>query len=150
MWIWIKILLKFALKCPINNVPALVRMNLQHGVFWLTFRSWAGFSWNIWKMPNSYEMHSTWVHCSLFYCGYVMSPSSSDPRASCRVREIAGCACAGKPLVSDLGMHHGTCVTHVPWCMSGSLTRGGRGNVPGTPGACPTLNYTYLARGPIP
>ena len=46
-----------------------------------------------------------------------------------------GCACAGnagnifthrpfqrKPLVSDPGMHHGTCVTHVPWCMSGSLT----------------------------
>ena len=32
-----------------------------------------------------------------------------------------------KPLVSDPGMHHGTCVTHVPWCMSGSLTRGGRG-----------------------
>ena len=30
-----------------------------------------------------------------------------------------------KPLVSDPGMHHGTCVTHVPWCMSGSLTRGG-------------------------
>ena len=27
-----------------------------------------------------------------------------------------------KPLVSDSGMHHGTCVTHVPWCMSGSLT----------------------------
>ena len=31
----------------------------------------------------------------------------------------------GKPLVSDPGMHHGTCVTHVSWCMSGSLTRGG-------------------------
>ena len=27
-----------------------------------------------------------------------------------------------KPLVSDPGMHHGTCVTNVPWCMSGSLT----------------------------
>ena len=26
-----------------------------------------------------------------------------------------------EPLVSDPGMHHGTCVTHVPWCMSGSL-----------------------------
>ena len=26
--------------------------------------------------------------------------------------------------ISDLGMHHGTCVTHVPWCMPGSLTRG--------------------------
>ena len=25
-----------------------------------------------------------------------------------------------KPLVNDLGMHHGTCVTHVPWRMSGS------------------------------
>ena len=30
-----------------------------------------------------------------------------------------------KPLVSDPRMHHGTCVTHVRWCMSGSLTLGG-------------------------
>ena len=28
------------------------------------------------------------------------------------------------PLVSDPDMHHGTCVTHVPWCMSGLLTIG--------------------------
>ena len=41
-----------------------------------------------------------------------------------------------KPLVSDPGMHHGTCVTHVPWCMSGSLTWGDGENVPGIPGAC--------------
>ena len=33
-------------------------------------------------------------------------------------------------------MHHGTCVTHVPWCMSGSLTCGDGKNVPGIPGAC--------------
>ena len=26
--------------------------------------------------------------------------------------------------VSDPDMHHGTCVTHVPWCMSGSPTSG--------------------------
>ena len=26
--------------------------------------------------------------------------------------------------VSDPDMHHGTCVTHVPWCMPGSLTCG--------------------------
>ena len=26
------------------------------------------------------------------------------------------------PRVSDPDMYHGTCVTHVPWCMSGSLT----------------------------
>ena len=28
------------------------------------------------------------------------------------------------PWVSDPDMHHGTCVTHVPWCMLGSLTSG--------------------------
>ena len=33
-------------------------------------------------------------------------------------------------------MHHGTCVTHVPWCMSGSLTCDDGENVPGIPGAC--------------
>ena len=69
--------------------------------------------------------------------------------ASYQIHKIAGCACAGnagnvfprrrfkrKPLVSDPGMHHGTCVTHVPWCMSGSLTCGDGENVPGIPGAC--------------
>ena len=28
------------------------------------------------------------------------------------------------PRVSGPDMHHGTCVTHVPWCMLGSLTSG--------------------------
>ena len=28
------------------------------------------------------------------------------------------------PWVSDPDMHRGTCVTHVPWCMPGSLTSG--------------------------
>ena len=80
--------------------------------------------------------------------------------ASCQIRKIAGCACAGnagnvspkrlqrKSLVSDPGVHHGTCVTHVPWCMSGSLTHGGGENVPGIPGACATYNFAYLVRGP--
>ena len=45
-------------------------------------------------------------------------------------------------------MHHGMCVTHVPWCMSGSLTRGGGEYVPGIPGACATCNFAYLVRGP--
>ena len=34
-------------------------------------------------------------------------------------------------IVSDPGLHHGTCVTHVSWCMSGWLTRGGGENGPG-------------------
>ena len=53
-----------------------------------------------------------------------------------------------KPLVSDPGMHHGTCVKYVPWCLSGSLTSGGGENVPGIPGACATRNFAYLVRGP--
>ena len=51
-------------------------------------------------------------------------------------------------LDSDPGMHHGTCVTHVPWCMSGSLTGGGGENVPGIPGTCATRTFMYLVRGP--
>ena len=54
-----------------------------------------------------------------------------------------------KPLVSDPDMHHGTCVTHVPWCISGSLNRGGGENVPGIPGASATRNFSYLVRGPL-
>ena len=38
-----------------------------------------------------------------------------------------------KPLVSDRGMHHGTCVTHAMWCMSVSLTRGSGESFPAFP-----------------
>ena len=51
-----------------------------------------------------------------------------------------------KPLISYPGMHHGTCVTHVPRCMSGSLTRGGGESNPGIPGACATLLFANLSR----
>ena len=44
-------------------------------------------------------------------------------------------------------MHHGTCVTHVPRCVSGSLTHGGGEKVPDIPDACTTRNFTYLIRG---
>ena len=53
-----------------------------------------------------------------------------------------------KPLVSDPGMHHGTCITDVPWCILGSLTHDGGENVHGVPGACATRSFTYLERGP--
>ena len=51
-----------------------------------------------------------------------------------------------KPLVSDPGVHHVTCVTYVPWCLSGSLTRSGGESIPG---ACANRNLTYLASGPL-
>ena len=68
-------------------------------------------------------------------------------RRECRER-ISRHRLQRKPLVSDPGMHHGTCVTHVPWCMSESLARGGGENVSGIPGACANRNFTYLVRGP--
>ena len=71
---------------------------------------------------------------------------SLGPWTSYQIRKIAGCACArnagnvfprrrfqSKPLVSDPGMHHGTCATHVPWCMSGSLTCGDGKTFPAFP-----------------
>ena len=83
--------------------------------------------------------------------------------ASCQIRKIVGCACTGNAgnifSTTDFkgnrqlaipALHHGTCVTHVPWCMSGSLTSGGGENVPSIPGACATRNFTYLLRGPWP
>ena len=51
--------------------------------------------------------------------------------ASCQIRKIAGEHASGmlgtfspSPQVSDPDMHQGTCVTHVPWCIPGSLTSG--------------------------
>ena len=57
------------------------------------------------------------------------------------------------PRVSDPDMHHGMCVTHVPWYIPGSLTSSfrwsrWRGNVPGITVACATHNFAYLVRGP--
>ena len=57
------------------------------------------------------------------------------------------------PRVSDPDIHHGTCVTHVAWCIPGSLTSGFLWsrwweNVPDIPSACATRIFTYLARDP--
>ena len=79
--------------------------------------------------------------------------------ASYQVRKIVDCACAGIagkvfPATNFKGnrglaidMHHGTCVTHMLWCMSGSVTRGGEKN--SIPGACATCNFVYMARVPL-
>ena len=49
-------------------------------------------------------------------------------RASWQIRKIVGCACAGNVgnvfPATDPDVHHGTCMTHLPWCMPGSLTSG--------------------------
>ena len=54
-----------------------------------------------------------------------------SPWASYQIRKIAGAHAPGMPgtfspslQASDPDMHHGACVTHVPWCKPGSLTSG--------------------------
>ena len=75
--------------------------------------------------------------------------------AKLRVAHAPGMPATFSPTlpVRDPDMHHGTCVTHVPWCMSGSLTSGflwsrWRGKRSRYPGACATRTFTYLVRGP--
>ena len=48
-----------------------------------------------------------------------------------------------KPLVTDPGMHHGKCVTHVGIARKRSVIRNPYATV-----ACATRNFTHLARGP--
>ena len=110
----------------------------------------------VWKLFSFHRITSMELHDKdIFSCRYkyrrhcVRWCNMLTQWASYQIRKIACCACAGnagnvfprrrfqmKPLVSDPGMHPGTCVTHVPWCTSGSLTCGDGENVPGIPGAC--------------
>ena len=82
------------------------------------------------------------------------------PWASYQIRKIVGCAYIGNegnvfPATDFKGtasysypsMHHGTCATHMPWCMPRSLTRNGGENVPSIPGPCAIRNFAYLATG---
>ena len=78
-------------------------------------------------------MTGIWRHyCSMVFSNTLKFQSVGSSWASCQIWKIAGCACAGNAgnvffrpsMVSDLDMHHGTCVAHVPWCMPGSSTSG--------------------------
>ena len=78
------------------------------------------------------------------------------PWASYQIRKNADCARAGnagtfslsttsKEIASWQSRHAPRHVTHVPWCISGSLTRGGGENVPGILG-----RYYVSGKKPIP
>ena len=79
-----------------------------------------------------------------------------------QIPKITGCACAGNAgnafPATDFKRNHKlailACITarasHVPWCMSGSLTRGGGENDPSIPGAWATHTFAYVVRGQDP
>ena len=54
-----------------------------------------------------------------------------------------------EPLVSDPGMHHGTCVTHLPRCMSGTLTRDRR-EIPSRHSRCVHNPHFFFGKRPMP
>ena len=117
----------------------------------------------VWTKWLSWTMSELFHRYSPFKMGAEIEARSTDTRRDGSLTRYENCGlrmrreCRDcflrhrlqrKQLISDPGMRHGTCVTHVPWCMSGSLTRGGGENVPGISGACTTRNLTYLVRGP--
>ena len=89
-----------------------------------------------------------WDHIKVYYSDIIWASW-----VSYQIDNIASCACAGNagnaanvsPATDFKGNRK---LAHVPWCMSGSLTRGGGENVPGIPGAGATRNFTYLVRSP--
>ena len=112
---------------------------------------------SLWCMSTKKAtLYLVWCACCQMWRWKCRSPMSLLPDTwNCRLRMYLECQehfprhqLQRKPLVSDPGMHHDTCIMHVPWCMSGSLTHSDRENVSGIPGACAAHNFTYLARGP--
>ena len=77
------------------------------------------------------SLRNSWVEmCYKAYC-HSRSLHNLEMSTYGSLARYADCACTGNagnvfpvPRVSDSGMHHGTCMTHVPWCMPESLTRG--------------------------
>ena len=103
---------------------------------------------NYWKPPYCHYHRWPWClgivekecplqercYCSIvplyLYSWWVLLDGTSQ-WASCQLGKFPGAHAPGmpgtffpSPQVSDPDMHHGTCVTHVPWCMPGSLTSG--------------------------
>ena len=127
-----------------NLFPGVQLTINQHGVILACCRS--GDKWVSEPMmvyiTDAYMRHSASMDLlpDTQNCGLRLRRECREPFPRHRLKR--------KPLVSDPAMHHGTCVMHVPWCMSGSLTRGGWENVLGITGACATRDFTYLARSP--
>ena len=96
-----------------------VNVNYERIAVYVGSRFWAH---DLWISETPLSAHSG---------GQRTNHLTMAPWASCHIRKFAGAHVPGMPgtfspapQVSDLDMHHGTCVTHVPWCMPGSLTSG--------------------------
>ena len=117
---------------------------------------------NITNKRDQGGIRHKWMHCIGWSSKLLINLNHTNLEcAPYQIRKITGAHAPGilgtfpryrfqrKPLVNDPGKHRGTRVTHVAWCMPGSLFRSDGGNVSGIPGACTTRDFTYLARGPF-
>ena len=118
--------------------------------------------WKFGYLISDVRYSKFFLRCSLIaYWPYWGKGPLLLTRTAYQIRKIACCACAGnagnvlpatdfkveEAAISDPGMHHGTCVTHVVMHVGIANPRWQR-SVSGIPGAWATCNFTYLARGP--
>ena len=96
-----------------------------------------------------------WFHTRMLPSNNIIQNGPLVRYVKLRVAHVPGMpgTFSPSPRVSNPDMHYGTCVTHLPWCMSGSLISGfpwrrWRGKHSRHSGACATCNFAYLARGP--
>ena len=78
------------------------------------------------KMVGTQLLEEQWQKHYVIHVCVWKSHGPLDRYAKLRVAHAPGMpgTFSPPPRVSDPDMHHGTCVTHVPWCRLGSLTSG--------------------------
>ena len=116
----------FVLKDVIDKLSALVQIIAWHGTgdLRLSEPMMAYFTY-------AYIYHTASLSWNMKVWLCIQHQWTRPSWASYQIHKIAGAHARRMPgtfspsaQVSDPGMHHGTCVTHVPWCMPGSLTNG--------------------------
>ena len=80
------------------------------------------------RIPRTSEVLNRSLDCIVYqYASLVTRPQWALARYV-KLRVVHAPRMSGifspPPRVSDPDMHHGKCMTHVPWCMPGSLTSG--------------------------
>ena len=140
-------LLRFLAPFPHHICTLMLVMNVMLCILIVYYECCRKLHWCMFctKWQNKpYKLKTCFHHFTLL--DWSQGHTYSTQWASYQIRKLRIAHVLGMPgtlfpptsketVVSDPGMHHGTCVTHVSWCMSRSLTCGGEENVPDIPGA---------------
>ena len=107
-------------RLQISNIPVHDHEKLAWWCAIIQFEFWHAYtctSLHTIIVPYCNALFRIWTHKSTWL---------PAPWASFQIRKIAGMpgTFSPPPRVSDTNMLHGTCGTHVPWCMPGSLNTG--------------------------